>query len=175
MAYVRHPRCITPPMTSATAPSPAVVASSSNYPDPAWYDWHAFDGVAGGTGTAWSSNGAPPQWISICLGAGKAMRLERYEIVERSDGNGGSPTAWVLQGGDTGGDWANLDARTGLADGVVGGVRSYSLAKVSLPYVYFRLYITAVIGPWAPSIAELQLIGPKRVTPLPLRGRSFLR
>lgn len=173
MAYVRHPRCITPLMTSATAPSPAVVSSSSDYPDANWARWHVFSGTTGSLGTAWYSNAGVPQWVAIDLGVGNDRQLAAYEIVDQYSA-GASPRAWKIQGSDNGTGWVDLDERTGEGGGGASVLRSYTLAKVSRAFRHFRIYVTDTEG-YLVCLDELQLIGPKRVTPLPLRGRSFLR
>lgn len=144
-----------PDMTSNTTPSGYTASASSTY-DGTIMIWNAFDNDPS---SLWIGKRRPdattPQWVQIQ--GPSAVRVTRYEVVNRLDGFINSPTAWTLQGSNDGNTWTVLDTRTDN-DNTGGKVRSFSVTSPA-SYSYYRLNMTGSAISGAPTLADLNLYG----------------
>lgn len=109
----------------------------------------AGNAIDGNTATFWTSatTGTPPRWLKVDLGASNEKTVRRYSITIRSSDAAGKPTAWQLQGSNTGafaGEETVLDSQTGQTF-IGDGPNTYIFSNATA-YRYYRLYITATSG-----------------------------
>lgn len=129
-----------PVMTSNTAPSGTVSASSNYSGTPPWY---ALETIWSG----WVTNGTglgTPQWIQYQFTSGKIIKS--YAIVPWSADSwpDRNLTAWHLDGSNDGSSWTTLDTRTkGSKYQWTFWTPSVFSCANSTSYTYYRLVITA--------------------------------
>jgi hypothetical protein len=109
----------------------------------------AGNAIDANTATFWTSatSGTPPRWLKVDLGVGNSKTVRKYVVTIRSSDPNGKPTAWQLQGSNTGafaGEETVLDSQTGQT--FVGDGPNTYLFSNSTAYRYYRLYITATSG-----------------------------
>lgn len=120
----------------------------------------AANAIDNNTGTFWTSalSGTPPRWLKIDLGSDGQKAAGKYVITIRSSDGSGKPTAWQLQGSNTGafsGEETILDTQT--AQTFSGdGPNTYTFNNTT-SYRYYRLYVTATSGGVYVQIKEFAL------------------
>lgn len=134
---------IIPLMTSNSAPSGLVSASSSYSATPPWV---AFSGLTS-AGNGWITAGVgAPSWLQYQFAAEK--KVEKYWIIPWSADNYPSRciTAWTLQGSNDGTTWTDLDTQSINYASL--SITDRNIFTLSAPanYQYYRLYITANAG-----------------------------
>lgn len=140
--YVHNDLCLTPAMTSNTAPSPNVVSAIYEAGDP-YRAWKAFDQAGD---TEWISgfgSGEAPWWLKFDFGVGNTGKAASYTVSasENSDHDTRAPKTWTLQGSNNDADWDVLDTQTDVPAWTLGEMREYSIA-VPASYRYYKLNIT---------------------------------
>lgn len=187
--FTHNSRCITPQMTSNTAPSPVVISASSVYGDyPDYQPWKAFTRVVNAsTDLGWSANGTSNQWIQVDLGAGNLASIDSYTITARGDLFPSDFKSWYLYAGVNSYGEAVIDTRLNVPRRTWNLDYGAEMVTFTLPggpsplYRYFRFYIPGV-GTWdgyAPGVGEIQLLRSITGTPNHLgrrtRDRSMMR
>lgn len=146
---------IVPIMTSNTAPS-GTVSASSYYGDTT-NPWRAI----GGTGYGWlTATSDIPAWIQYHLPSPQVVSA--YSIIPWSADNfpARTPTSWTLQGSNNGSTWTTIDTRTGFTSWTQSTAYLFSATNTT-SYSYYRLYITANVGGNAyTGIQQIKLFGP---------------
>jgi hypothetical protein len=139
----------TPVMTSNTAPS-GIVTASSTYN--ATYDaFHAFDQ---GAGTWNTSSGTTTGWIAYEFTSAK--RILRYSL---KAGNAVSaPSAWTFDGSNDGGTtWTALHSQSGITNWTNGMIKTFDITN-NTAYKKYRVYCpTGVNGDNVLSIDEISM------------------
>jgi hypothetical protein len=144
---------VIPTMNSNTSPSGIASASSS------WtssYDpWKAMDD-SNVDQYCWHSGQVEtfPHWLQYQFPSGKT--ITSYTITSRNNIGIGRPTAWKLQGSNTGSSWTDLDSRAGQSFGS-NEKKTFSFAN-GTAYTYYRLYITAGDNSQYASVGEFELM-----------------
>lgn len=113
----------------------------------------AFDGT---TGTKWQASNSTSGWLRYDFGQGAKHVVASYRLGSANDWPERDPRDWQLQGSDNGIDWVTLDTRvnqvfTGRFQSVTYPVAAPSACR------YYRLNITAKLGPNTGSGVDLQL------------------
>ncbi|MGG3504993.1 discoidin domain-containing protein [Paenibacillus lautus] len=155
-----------PTMTSNTAPSGEVTASS-------YFSGYEPFRISDGSDTyTWqSSNYAFPQWVGYEFT--EKQKINRYSLTpgftERM------PVDWTFEGWD-GSTWVILDSRTGIRDWTRGVTRYFEF-KNHEHYIKYRIHITANNGVGIyTSIAEMTMerLIPADLLELPNDEQSFI-
>jgi len=144
-------------MTANDTPPPYVISASSYVS--ICYPWKAFDGVWDGYAESWESDGAPPDWIKIDMGAGNTYKIESYAIqcpsgiaaVDRM------PKDFTLQGSNNDSDWDVLDTVTGETGWSSPEKRTFTCDVCTTAYRYFKINVTANNGGDYVLIGEIDL------------------
>lgn len=130
---------IIPKMTSASAPSGVVSASSivsSNYA------WNAFDDVT--TGNGWVANGTTNQWI--CYQFPEPKRVGKYTLTVTYNVTA-APKDWTFEGSNDGQNWIVLDSRSNITDWVAGTKKVFYIDKNKIgSYSYYRVNVSVNNG-----------------------------
>jgi hypothetical protein len=147
---------ITPTMTANNAPSPFVANASTTYSG--WDPFRAFNNSLANNG--WSASGNNPQWLSIDLGA--SYIVDCYRMAQRTDITGYMPTTWTFQGSTDNSNWINLDSRANIPEPSLGTWGPYFFFLNTTPYRYYRIYITANVTGFNPSIGEVEIINSRQ-------------
>ena len=153
---------LTPIMTSLSAPS-GVVAASSEFGG-GYYAYKAFDKYknkyTSGTSfnvNTWLSNAATG-WLSYDFQNNENV-VTRYEITPRSNTAIQAPKNWTFEGSNNGSTWDILDTRTNSTGwAAVNGTRSFDVANTTA-YRMYRINITAINGASNVGIEEFELFG----------------
>ena len=133
-----------PDMTSNTAPS-GTVFYSSQFSD--YYAWKVFDYE---NGTFWWPTDVCPQYIGYQFPTAKIIHA--YSFLSRYNVNGGYPSSFQFQGSNDNSNWTTLDTQEDrVLEGTDTSVQFFSINNETA-YIYYRLYITEVIGPVAKVI-----------------------
>lgn len=127
-----------PTMTSNTAPSGIVSASSTSTTSA---EYKAFNKV---TTDYWQSGGssAVPSWLRYDFSEPKV--IVRYSILNDTVSLT-APKSWTFEGSNDGTNWTVLDTRTNFT-GFQNNIVSYFDANNTVAYRYYRLYVTAFTG-----------------------------
>lgn len=140
-----------PLMTSNSLPTGNEASASSNNAGNPSAEYYAFDGAT----TVWASVGnTVPAWIKRKTPS--AVTLYSYAITANADNE--APQAWTLQGSNDDSSWTDIDTRSGQSF-TTAQKRSFSIASLSGPYLYHRLYITTGSTGSSIKIRELELVG----------------
>jgi len=146
-----------PKMTSTTAPSGTVSASSTFSSLQPW--WAFAQQPESTTILGWASDGGSlPQWLQYQFTSGRVVTS--YDITTWSFDNfpGHSPKTWVFQGSNDGSTWTDLDTQTNYTDLPLFTPVKFVFAN-STAYTYYRLYITANVSGSIVGVHELTLCG----------------
>lgn len=144
-----HGANLIPAMTSNTAPSGTVTASSE-YGGDSYAPYRAFDG----TNTSWfTANGQPTGWIAYDFGT--PTLVTRYSV--RSQGNTEAPRNWTFEGWD-GANWVVLHTVTNAANPVYTDT-VYDFTNQTA-YSKYRLNVSANYGAALLHVSELKMFGP---------------
>jgi len=135
----------TPTMTSNTAPSGTVSASTTNG---STYD--AFKALDKSSSTSWMAT-AFPAWLKYDFGY--TVKICSYTIDSRARTDL-APKTWTLEGSLNNTDWTNLDSQNNITSW--GIINTYNIASPG-SYKYYRITITAGISGSYVTIAELSL------------------
>jgi hypothetical protein len=100
-------------------------------------------------GTLWGNNNALPAWIRYDFGVGQQHAVTRYRVyytdtIPSWASYTYSPDVWYFQASIDGVDWITLDNQTGQGWSTPEW-KEYVVTN-SIPYRYYRLYITAAKG-----------------------------
>ncbi|TVX97977.1 discoidin domain-containing protein [Cohnella terricola] len=120
-----------PKMTSNTAPSGIVSASSITNTN---YAWYAFDRTL--TGNGWVSSGSSNQWISFNFLSPKI--INKYTLVETYSASA-APKDWTFEGSNDGANWSVLDTRTNIIDWSLGAKREFVFPN-NISYSQYRIF-----------------------------------
>lgn len=153
---------IVPTMTSDTAPSGAVSASSAlNFVSEFW----AFDGVLS---TVWHATGSLPQWIQYQFAANTlvgAYSITSAKALTETSPVGvptSNPKAWLFQGSSDGINWTTLDSQSGIT----WFPNEEKLFAVASPqsFLYYRIRVSDAETTGLPtiscSIAVIKMFAP---------------
>jgi len=146
-----------PKMTSTTAPSGTVSASSTFSTLQPW--WAFAQQPESTTILGWASDGSSlPQWLQYQFSSGKVVTS--YDITTWSFDNfpGHSPKTWVFQGSNDGSTWTDLDTQTNYTDLPLFTPVKFTFSN-STSYAYYRLYITANVSGSIVGVHELTMYG----------------
>jgi len=124
-----------PIMTSNTAPSGVVSSSSANSPGSEFYGLLA-------TGDMMFAVNQLTGWFQYQLAV--AQIIGEYSILSAPVLTR-NPAAWTYEGSNDGIAWTVLDTQTAQTFATVATTNVYSIAN-TIPYLYYRLNITAVNG-----------------------------
>lgn len=141
--------CVTPTMTSNTAPSPAVVSGGGGATA-----YYAFDK----TRANFTISSSTDNNVQIDLGPGNAATVVNYVLNAVSNSNGvpNTPITWVLQGSNNGSTWVTLDSVEGETNWTPGERRYFTLVN-STAYRYYKFAWEAVDGGADSRFRELWL------------------
>jgi parallel beta-helix repeat protein len=139
---------LVPTMTDYTVPSGTVSASS--YYNATFLPWKAFDD---NNTTAWVNLSGTTGWLQYQFTAAKV--IQKYTITPLTGYMTRAPKNFTLQGSNNGTDWTTLDTQTNQTGW--SEIRSFTFANTN-SYTYYRLNITAVDGDSYITIAELELM-----------------
>lgn len=123
---------IIPTMTSNTAPSPNIASASSEYTNPNYYAWAAFDGSES---TRWdnndqTSNGA---WIKFNFGSGNTYTVTKLRFLPLLNCG---PNSFKLQGSNNDSDWTDIYSGNTTSSETW---KEFTFSN-STAYRYYRLY-----------------------------------
>ena len=152
----------TPVMTSATAPSGVVAASTTSTGEE---PWRAFDRTTTGFATFGSGSGG---FLSYDFGAGNSKIINYYAI------NGGrsgiperSPKTWTFDGSNDNTTWTTIDTQTNASAWSTNETRTFKTSN-GTAYRYYRINVTAIQGggtyPNGVNIIELSLYSTVQTT-----------
>jgi len=174
--YSHNANCITPLMTSNTAPSPVVV-SAGNETSPNNLTFQAFNQSESGDPWYWNSTAAT--WIKVDLGEGNKAWVSSYTITSNSNNANypGAPRTFELTGSNDDLTWESLDRRLNETSWGNSEMRTYDVSIVEKAYRYFKLFLSVhEASGYGWMISELELIGGRLALPppncLPFRGRT---
>lgn len=122
---------VIPTMTSETAPSGEVTASSQS--SSTYAGWRAFDDASG----SWQAAASTTGWIAYEFASAKTIKA--YSIAPYSAST--CPTEWTFDGWN-GSGWVNLDSR---AVSAFSGKIVFECSNATA-YIKYRLNITAASG-----------------------------
>lgn len=181
--FTHNSRCITPKMTSNTAPSPAVASASTVYGNYTEHQpWRSFSQVVNASpDIGWSSETVSNSWIQIDLGAGNAELIDSYTLTARGDVFPSDFKTWYLYASNNPASpydalidtRSNVNIRTWSLDYGPEMV-TFTLPQIEGPYRIFRFYVTQARDSQYPGVGEIQLLRPitgtyNHLTP---RGRT---
>lgn len=126
---------IVPLMTSNTAPSGEVSASSESS---GYEAYHVFDKTLIDN-SSWKSIGFVPAWIKYDFFTNK--RVDYYTITLRELQELYEPFTWELQGSNNDSDWTTLDSQSNIS-WIIPLQKKFFAVSASGYYRYYRLYIT---------------------------------
>ncbi|MFB4327345.1 discoidin domain-containing protein [Paenibacillus sp. CR_12] len=139
-----------PKMTSNTAPSGIVSASSFNASgqDP----WKAFDSIAN---TNWrSKNGDPlPQWLSYEFTS--PIIISAYKVTVGSTFSY-TPKSWTFEGSNDGSNWTVLDTRSNVTNWTLSSFQLFDFFNMTA-YKAYRINITENNGGTFTDLLELEM------------------
>jgi hypothetical protein len=146
-----------PAQTSDSAPSGYNVTYSSQYPDPVYTGWHAFDQT---TSTTWAVSSGTTGYVARQIPS--ALTLTAYAVSNNRGDSGAStsnaPSAWTFEGSNDGSSWTVLDTQTSQTGWGASERRVYPIAAGSRgSFTYHRINITGSNGSFA-GVGELEFI-----------------
>ena len=168
MAYTDN---IIPTMTSATAPSGVVSASSAGASQDAW---KAFDHLNGAIAVnAWFAAPGTTGWVGYQFPT--AHVANRYAVTTANNGTTPrAPNTWTFKGSDNGTTWVTLDTQTNITDWATSSnVRKVFDFANSTAYAYYRLDITASNDATYVGVGELEMM--ETAVFFPVIGSSIIR
>jgi hypothetical protein len=145
--YLKRTSDSIPPMTSNVSISGSCSANGSFYSG--FETWKAFDD---NNTTFWRSN-TSNGWLKFNYNT--PIIIWKYSI-ECTDDESKSPKNWKFQASNNDIDWINLDVQMSQ---VAWSTRSYRefIINNTVPYLFYRLYVTTNNGSTLLSISEMQL------------------
>lgn len=156
--YVHNESCITPIMTSHTAPVPVVISAKAEHSS--YQAWKAFNqnntAIAQGYLVPASNL---PVWLKVDLGSGVSKKVKEY-TVSCFQSNMRCPKDWTLEGSNNDVDWDVLDTVTGETGWAssTDEMRSYTADSPGY-YRYYQLNVSANNGDSSYlNVGELELI-----------------
>lgn len=160
----------TPKMTSNTAPS-GVVSASSIYSS-VYEAWRAFNGQVVGVDDCWASGaGSPSAFLSYKFD--RATIINAYSITSRDASDiGSAPKNWTLEGSDNGTNWTVIHTATDPTGWTQKETRLFKLDK-DYSYIYYRLNITSNNGLNYTTVGELNLIRIDIVNEMPSKWTTI--
>jgi hypothetical protein len=134
-------------MTSASTPSPFVVATSTNY-NSSYAGQNAFDAS---TTDFWLATNGGVDWVSLDTGSGSLVIMGTYDVTASSTAGGGTPSTrapknWTMQGSNDNSTWTTVDTQTNQTSWTSALTRTYTCATQTTAYRYFRFNISANNG-----------------------------
>ncbi len=144
-------------MTTNTAPSPYVAASSTDF-DATFKPFMCFDsGVSFGQYWVASTNTG---WVSIDLGSTASYSVNNYTVrVNSVPEPNRAPKDWTFQGSNDNSAWTTIDTVTGQTAWGSGESRVFTPAANTVGYRYFRINVSANNGDALLQLGELQMDG----------------
>ena len=158
--YLHNDNCITPLMTSNTAPSPWVTSTLDEYAT-----YPAYKSFAQDAGTGFLSI-TLACWLKVFTG-GSQYKISSYTVTVTPFNDGGQAKNWTLKGSNDGTNWSDaLDTQTDQTSWSALEMKTYTLGSISAPYKYFRISISANNG-WGSytAIGPFELIGSLYIPP----------
>jgi hypothetical protein len=161
---------INSPMITAGTPYVATSNGDQSNSQP----WYAF---AGDPGRFWRSSLGPGSspYVSINLGSGETVLAYSFRTYyDNTDAFPGAPTAWTLQGSNTGafsGEQVTVDTRSSVVP-TRGAV--WTCNGTTGLYQYYRLVITATHSTSQPVIGMIQFLSAAPTNSLDFTDISFL-
>jgi hypothetical protein len=144
-----------PAMTSATAPSGTVSASSYYSTTPAW---HAFETSIsdGDGGHGWITNGTSTGWIRYQFPTAKTAVAYSIRPWWYDNYPGRTPKTWTFEGSNNGSAWTTLDTQTNWASA---NSTDNAYFTVSSPgsYLYYQLNVSANNGNGYMGVGNFQV------------------
>jgi hypothetical protein len=159
--YTHNARCITPKMTANNAPSPVVIAASSEY-NSTYKAFKAFDQTYHISGSDYQStwinlvSASLPHYLTVDLGSGNSKSIDSYTVT--AYGGNFCPKNFKVYGSNDGLTWTELDSRTNETSWGSYEMRTYTLASPSASYRYFKFEISAVVSGNQLDIYEMELL-----------------
>ena len=145
-----------PIMTSATAPSGVVSASSSYSTTPAWHAFDQSNPSDGDSGHGWITNGTSTGWLryqfpSAVTALGYAIRPWWCDTYP-----GRTPKTWTFEGSNNGSSWTTLDTQTNWASA---NSTDWVYFPVASPgsYLYYQLNVSANNGDGYMGVGNFQI------------------
>jgi F5/8 type C domain len=116
----------------------------------------AFDGKSS---TKWyAGDGNKTGWLAYQFPGNTSHIVHSYSLTSAGDVPGRDPSAWQLQASNDGGNWVNIDQRSGEVFATRFKTISYT-SSTGIAYRWYRLLVTANSGATALQLAELVLYG----------------
>ncbi|RVX40981.1 putative alpha-1,2-mannosidase [Nonomuraea polychroma] len=116
------------------------------------------------SGTEVSVPGSAP-WIRYQFTGGQQVSF--YTLTSGTRAEAEDPKAWVLEGSDDGAQWKVLDERDGETFQWRRQTRPFKIADPGA-YAYYRIRVTGNGGAASTSLAEVELLNPRRADTSPL-------
>lgn len=136
---MRYSDNLIPNMTSDTAPS-GIVSASSNY-NSSFPPWRAFDGSISTNSWVTVNNPTYPQWLSYEFPF--MVKATSYTLSSAATGTtAGMPKSWLFQASNDGLTWTTLDNRNEVMDWVAGAKKQFYFNN-NKDFKIYRLYITS--------------------------------
>ncbi|WP_427051182.1 discoidin domain-containing protein [Paenibacillus sp. TC-CSREp1] len=145
-----------PPMTSNTAPS-GEVSASSQYTATTYYPYFAFNQTNTGAGDCWvTANGQTTGWLQYKFNIPKV--ISKYAITNRNNGNvyDNTPKSWTFEGSTDGVNWVVLDRIENNPAWTSVESRNFNF-KNETSYLYYRLSVTVIHSGTYLAIGKLEM------------------
>lgn len=141
--YVKGSRFSPINMTGPSAPTPYVVAQSTEFSS-SYAAWNCF---TANTSIIWATSGVASGWASLDLGSGNSKICFSYSLTGLASGTSNyMAKTWTFEGSNDNSTWDTLDTRSSETSWGDYEVREYDCATVTTAYRYFRLNVTANNG-----------------------------
>jgi hypothetical protein len=145
--YTKYTTDSIPAMTSYTCSSGT--CSSNSFYASGYETWRAFDNNPSTNWRAFTTSG----WIKFTYNV--PIIIWKYSI-ECNDSPIRSPKNWIFQASNNDTDWVDLDTQITQIGWSARTYREYIIDN-TVPYLYYRLYVTTNNGGSVLSISEIQL------------------
>ncbi|WP_167433915.1 discoidin domain-containing protein [Paenibacillus silvae] len=147
---------VIPKMTSNTAPS-GIVSASSIYSS-AYDAWYAFNQT---NDQGWASNGtSTSQWL--CYKFANPVAISQYTLTSRNSGTSSdllqTPKNWRFEASNDGSNWIKIDERDNITNWGVAEKRVFTFYN-NIKFLYYRIYCVSNNGSTtAFAINELEMM-----------------
>lgn len=160
---VKFYKNITPKMTSNTTPAPYVI-SGTNFWSTGYDGKYAFDGLTGGTYTAFTGSTGT---LIIDFGANNLKKVCKYIYVPIPSGTTRNAKSWTFEGSNDSVSWTILDTRPSEINWAAGEARGYEFNN-NTGYRYYKLNVTANNGAAETDIDEFLLFELDDIVTVPI-------
>ncbi len=148
---------LVPTMTSNTAPSGEVSASSYHLLNATHLPYLAFNHTLTDTFDSWvTADGFSTGWL--CYKFSTKQKIEKYSLLSEIAYATRAPKSWTFEGSNDGSTWTVLDSETAIS-GWSDNVRKTFSFNNSNYYLYYRINISANNGASLLSIGEFEMMG----------------